>query len=78
MCTCCADTPSSAAGDIFASPPAEAVLAAILAVTGPPGALLIVKNYTGECPGWGPAVQGSATLYRTGHLFDQAHLRNLL
>ena len=38
---------AAVAGDIFASPPAEAVLAAILAITGPAGALLIVKNYTG-------------------------------
>lgn len=34
-------------GDVFASPPTEAVLAAIRAVSGPAGALLIVKNYTG-------------------------------
>jgi hypothetical protein len=35
------------AGDVFASPPAEAVLAAIRAVTGAAGALVIVFNYTG-------------------------------
>jgi dihydroxyacetone kinase len=34
-------------GDVFASPSAEAVLAAIRTVTGPAGCLLIVKNYTG-------------------------------
>ena len=34
-------------GDVFASPSVEAVLSAIRAVTGPPGCLLIVKNYTG-------------------------------
>jgi dihydroxyacetone kinase len=32
------------AGEIFASPSVEAVLAGILAVTGPAGCLLIVKN----------------------------------
>lgn len=35
-------------GDVFTSPSADAVLAAIKAVAGPPGALLIVKNYTGD------------------------------
>jgi dihydroxyacetone kinase len=35
-------------GDIFASPSVEAVLAAIRAVTGPAGCLLVVKNYTGD------------------------------
>ncbi len=44
---------AAVAGDIFASPPAEAVLAAILAVTGPSGALLVVKNYTGAARGLG-------------------------
>lgn len=31
------------------SPSSEAVLAAIRAVTGPAGCLLIVKSYTGAC-----------------------------
>ncbi|GFR46028.1 hypothetical protein Agub_g7302, partial [Astrephomene gubernaculifera] len=39
---------AAVAGDVFASPPADAVLAAIRAVTGPAGALLVVKNYTGD------------------------------
>ena len=43
---------AAVAGDIFASPPAEAVLAAIMAVTGPAGVLLIVKNYTGTGVGY--------------------------
>ncbi|XP_039168358.1 putative 3,4-dihydroxy-2-butanone kinase [Eucalyptus grandis] len=34
-------------GDVFASPPVDAVLAGIRAVTGPMGCLLIVKN-TGD------------------------------
>lgn len=38
---------AAVAGDVFASPPTEAVLAAIRAVTHAPGVLLIVKNYTG-------------------------------
>ncbi|MEM9851117.1 MAG: dihydroxyacetone kinase subunit DhaK, partial [Pseudomonadota bacterium] len=33
-------------GEVFASPSVDAVLAGILAVTGDPGCLLIVKNYT--------------------------------
>ncbi|MDR6434161.1 dihydroxyacetone kinase family protein [Brucella pseudogrignonensis] len=35
-------------GEIFTSPSADAVLAAIRASAGPQGALLIVKNYTGD------------------------------
>lgn len=38
---------AAVAGDVFASPPTEAVLAAVRAVTHAPGVLLIVKNYTG-------------------------------
>jgi ATP-dependent dihydroxyacetone kinase len=36
------------AGDIFTSPSVDAVLAAIRAAAGPAGALLVVKNYTGD------------------------------
>ncbi|MGE0718943.1 MAG: dihydroxyacetone kinase family protein, partial [Alphaproteobacteria bacterium] len=39
---------AAVAGDVFASPTPDAVLAAIRAVTGAPGCLLIVKNYTGD------------------------------
>lgn len=39
---------AAVAGDVFASPPAEAVYAAIRAAAGPAGVLLIVKNYTGD------------------------------
>ncbi|MCC7271942.1 MAG: dihydroxyacetone kinase subunit DhaK [Alphaproteobacteria bacterium] len=39
---------AAVAGDVFTSPSPDAVLAAIRAVTGPPGALLILKNYTGD------------------------------
>src|SRR5665213_2919219 len=35
------------AGEVFTSPSVGAIYAAIKAVTGEPGALLIVKNYTG-------------------------------
>ena len=34
-------------GEVFASPPTEAILAAIRAVTGKAGCLLIIMNYTG-------------------------------
>eukprot|EP00250_Pteridium_aquilinum_P006017 c16012_g1_i1 orf=556-2322(-) len=44
-------------GDIFASPSVTAVLAAIRAVTGPPGCLLIVKNYTGDRLNFGLAAE---------------------
>jgi ATP-dependent dihydroxyacetone kinase len=36
------------AGDVFTSPSTDAVLAAIRAAAGPAGALLVVKNYTGD------------------------------
>ncbi|WP_146585296.1 dihydroxyacetone kinase subunit DhaK [Puniceibacterium confluentis] len=44
-------------GDIFASPSVDAVLAGILAVTGPAGCLLIVKNYTGDRLNFGLAAE---------------------
>ncbi len=44
-------------GDVFASPPADAVLAGILAVTGDAGCLLIVKNYTGDRLNFGLAAE---------------------
>jgi len=39
---------AAVAGDVFTSPSVDAILAAILAVAGPKGAVLIVKNYTGD------------------------------
>jgi ATP-dependent dihydroxyacetone kinase len=45
------------AGDVFTSPSADAVLAAIRAVAGPPGALLVVKNYTGDRLNFGLAAE---------------------
>ncbi|MEP4031177.1 dihydroxyacetone kinase subunit DhaK [Roseibium polysiphoniae] len=44
-------------GDVFASPSVDAVLAAILTVTGPAGCLLIVKNYTGDRLNFGLAAE---------------------
>ncbi|MGB7205273.1 MAG: dihydroxyacetone kinase subunit DhaK [Anderseniella sp.] len=44
-------------GDVFASPSVDAVLAGILAVTGPTGCLLIVKNYTGDRLNFGLAAE---------------------
>ncbi|MBS2036769.1 dihydroxyacetone kinase subunit DhaK [bacterium] len=44
-------------GEIFASPSVEAVLAAILCVTGPAGCLLVVKNYTGDRLNFGLAAE---------------------
>ena len=37
-------------GDVFASPPTEAVLAAIRTVATSAGVLVVVKNYTGVIP----------------------------
>lgn len=44
-------------GDVFASPSVDAVLAGILAVTGTPGCLLVVKNYTGDRLNFGLAAE---------------------
>lgn len=45
------------AGDVFTSPSTDAVLAAIRHVAGPAGALLIVKNYTGDRLNFGLAAE---------------------
>ncbi|WP_446028326.1 dihydroxyacetone kinase subunit DhaK [Lelliottia amnigena] len=44
-------------GDLFASPSVDAVLNAIVAVTGDHGCLLIVKNYTGDRLNFGLAAE---------------------
>lgn len=49
-------------GDIFASPTVDAVLSAILAVTGPKGCLLIIKNYTGDRLNFGLAAEQARAL----------------
>src|SRR6184192_1536416 len=49
-------------GDIFASPSVDAVLACILAVTGDPGCLLVVKNYTGDRLNFGLAAEKAKQL----------------
>ncbi len=48
-------------GEVFASPSVDAVLAAILAVTGKAGCLLIVKNYTGDRLNFGLAAARART-----------------
>ncbi|WP_257454728.1 dihydroxyacetone kinase family protein [Archangium lipolyticum] len=48
---------AAVAGDVFTSPSPDAVLAAIRAVSGPAGALLIVKNYTGDRLNFGLAAE---------------------
>ena len=45
------------AGDVFTSPSVDAILAAIHAVSGPAGAVLIVKNYTGDRLNFGLAAE---------------------
>lgn len=49
-------------GDIFASPSVEAVLNAIVNVTGDKGCLLIVKNYTGDRLNFGLAAEKAKKL----------------
>ncbi len=51
-------------GEVFASPSVDAVLAGILAVTGDPGCLLIVKNYTGDRLNFGLAAERARALGR--------------
>jgi dihydroxyacetone kinase len=48
---------AAVAGDVFTSPSTDAVLAAIRAVAGPAGALLVVKNYTGDRLNFGLAAE---------------------
>lgn len=48
---------AAVSGEIFASPSVDAVLAAILTVTGEGGCLLIVKNYTGDRLNFGLAAE---------------------
>src|SRR5262245_43953895 len=48
---------AAVAGDVFTSPSPDTVLAAIRATTGPRGALLIVKNYTGDRLNFGLAAE---------------------
>ncbi|TCH96571.1 DAK2 domain-containing protein [Roseococcus sp. SYP-B2431] len=45
------------AGDVFTSPSVDAVLAAIRGAAGPAGAVLIVKNYTGDRLNFGLAAE---------------------
>jgi dihydroxyacetone kinase len=44
-------------GDVFSSPTQDAILTAIRNVAGPPGVLLIVKNYTGDKLNFGLAAE---------------------
>ena len=49
-------------GEVFASPSVDAVFAAIMAVTGKGGCLLIFKNYTGDRLNFGLAVERARAL----------------
>ncbi|XAO71540.1 MAG: dihydroxyacetone kinase subunit DhaK [Acetobacteraceae bacterium] len=49
-------------GAVFASPGIDAILSAIIAVTGPAGCLLIVKNYTGDRLNFGIAAEQARAL----------------
>lgn len=48
---------AAVSGDVFTSPSVDAVLAAIHALAGPAGALLVVKNYTGDRLNFGLAAE---------------------
>jgi dihydroxyacetone kinase len=51
-------------GEVFASPSIDAVFAAIMAVTGKGGCLVIFKNYTGDRLNFGLAVERARALGR--------------
>ncbi|MFD1107854.1 dihydroxyacetone kinase family protein [Pseudoroseomonas ludipueritiae] len=51
---------AAVAGDVFTSPSVDAVLSGIRAVAGPAGALLVVKNYTGDRLNFGLAAELAA------------------
>ncbi len=53
---------AAVSGEVFASPSVDAVLAAILSVTGDAGCLLIVKSYTGDRLNFGLAREKARTL----------------
>ncbi len=48
---------AAVAGEVFTSPSSDSIFAAITAVAGKPGALLIVKNYTGDRMNFGVAAE---------------------
>ena len=48
---------AAVAGEVFTSPSSDSVFAAIEAVAGQPGALLVVKNYTGDRLNFGLAAE---------------------
>ncbi|WVZ60301.1 hypothetical protein U9M48_010346 [Paspalum notatum var. saurae] len=48
---------AAVSGDVFTSPPVDSILAAIRAVTGPKGCLLVVTNYTGDRLNFGLAAE---------------------
>ncbi len=56
---------AAVAGQVFTSPSPRAILLAIQAVTGPAGALLIVKNYTGDRLNFGLAAEVARTDHQT-------------
>ncbi|KAL6637023.1 hypothetical protein ACP70R_024595 [Stipagrostis hirtigluma subsp. patula] len=48
---------AAVSGDVFTAPPVNSILAAIRAVTGPKGCLLVVTNYTGDRLNFGLAAE---------------------
>jgi dihydroxyacetone kinase len=50
-------------GETFASPSIEAVLSAIVHVTGPKGCLLVIKNYTGDRLNFSMAAEQARSLF---------------
>lgn len=54
---------AAVAGDVFAAPTSDAVLAAIRTTCGPAGCLLLINNYTGDRLNFGLAAEKARSLY---------------
>lgn len=52
---------AAVAGSVFASPPTSSIVAAVKAVSGPAGTLVLLKNYTGDRLNFGLAVEHART-----------------
>jgi len=66
---------AAVSGDVFTSPPVNSILAAIRAVTGPKGCLLVVTNYTGDRLNFGLAAEEAKS---EGYKVEVAHVLRLL
>ena len=72
---------AAVAGEVFTSPDTDSIFAAIKAVAGKPGVLLVVKNYTGDRLNFGLAAEmarSEGIAVETVIVDDDVALRNIL